>query len=67
MMQCPDCKQLRHEGECEIYIIHIEPREYDWLPPDARTLEDAYLMGSRPPRLISRKEFEKLYPKKEAS
>lgn len=41
-MQCPDCKRLRHVGECEP-VYEDEPDALEMLAIDAEQARDRYL------------------------
>lgn len=43
-MQCPDCKRLRHAGECEP-VYEDEPDMLEMLAIDAEQARDRYLMA----------------------
>ncbi len=45
----------------EIIITYIAPVDLSWIPPAARSLEEAYRMGAQPPRMMTREEFERKY------
>lgn len=45
-MQCPDCKRLRHVGECEPYMSDLDECEQDHLETlalDAEMARERYL------------------------
>jgi hypothetical protein len=47
----------------DIVIKQIPPDDWSWVPPAAKTLEEAYLMGANPPRQMTQEELEKIYPR----
>jgi hypothetical protein len=47
----------------EPVVKYIPPSEWDWLPPQAKTLQEAFDMSRKPPVRMTRDELERIYPK----
>ena len=48
----------------KIKVKYVEPTDWSWVPPVARTLDEAFRMASQPPKQITRAELEALFPTK---